>query len=285
MAECCPLCDTKFSTTNARTRHMRNIWKSALDPSRCDNKLRRTQQPVVQVPLITEPNHVLIGELTQLARRKPCGWADERALRAIYAITEDNTLHTARDMTVLQHHWDQYLKRVAAISSSEFWQLFLNLHTCSGAAIDGTLRVVKKVYITGCEQKKFPISRRSLLKSMSSLPAFWPRVLHSCVINVSQFNLPSGTTTLDFRFVDPVWAWIQAARRQHPLEMHWKPAAQRVGCEKYGGGIQYGECFKHICSQLPRDTFPMCVGLNWDGTTSRSISSSHMYWRRKQQQL
>ena len=290
----CPLCNGTFVATNGRARHMRNMWKTEGDPTRCDAVAMAAchEAPTPQqVPLITVPSAApvlipltqldpvpiaapLLDKLTNLARRKPCSWFEERQMRQAYTMEEDVSMDSARDMIVLQDHWDAYLRAVASICSLEFWTLFLNLHTCTATAIDGALNAVKKMYVREAPAKRmFPISRRSLFESIAAIRDFWPRVLHTYTIDLSQFNLPSGTTELKFKFIDPIWAWILAARRQDPLELHWKPAAQRVGREQYGGGIQHGECFKQICAELPPGGSPMCVGLNWDGTAAHKLSS------------
>ena len=109
---------------------------------------------------------------------------------------------------------------------------------------------------------------------MGTLTPFWPQVLHTTRIDLSRFELPSGTKEICFKFVDPIWGWLVAARRQNPLELHWKPLAQRLGRELYGQGIHCGQLFKHACASVPRGSFPMCVGLHWDGTGAHGLSSS-----------
>ena len=65
-----------------------------------------------------------------------------------------------------------------------------------------------------------------------------------------------------------------AARRQRALDMHWKPVSQTPGREMYGGGVQYGEMLKQVCVDIPRGTYPMLIGLHWDGTGARGLESS-----------
>lgn len=135
----------------------------------------------------------------------------------------------------------------------------------------------KKLFVkSGGNGKVFPISRRVLSEKMSTIPPFWPKVLHTCHLDLSQFaeKLPSKTSTIAFKFVDPVWAWIMAARRQHPLEMHWKAFAQQRGHEVYGGGIQYGRLMQKVCADIEEGSYPMLVGLHWDGTGAKGVSSA-----------
>jgi hypothetical protein len=162
------------------------------------------------------------------------------------------------------------------LCSKDYWQVFLPIHGSPRVHIDSTLRTVKKVFVKREDRKKFPNDIRTLRSSMSALRPFWPKVLHTHRIDLSQFakHLPSGTTHLMFHFVDPIWGWLMAAREQHPLEMHWKPAAQRRSQKVYGGGIQYGEFFRHACSNIPEGSSVLAAGLHWDGTGVCGVSSA-----------
>ena len=63
-----------------------------------------------------------------------------------------------------------------------------------------------------------------------------------------------------------------AARRHHPADLHWKPAPQaRADSPVYGGGIQYGQRFKHAFSKLPEGWQHMWMTLHWDGTFGRGL--------------
>lgn len=218
---------------------------------------------------------VLSDPVTALARRQPQSWSCEREARSSYTLQAySGDASGARDMLPLQHKWDKYLQSLAELCDKKFWKLFLAMHTLSGVAIDRALRVVKELYVTKQEHKQHPSTRRQLFDNIRQLRPFWTHVSHTARIDVSHFNLPSGTTHIVFKFIDPIWGWLMAARCQHPLEMHWIPAAQRRGHEVYGGGIQFGKFFQHVCKSLPDGALPMCIGLHWDGTGARGISSS-----------
>ena len=64
-----------------------------------------------------------------------------------------------------------------------------------------------------------------------------------------------------------------AARRQDPLDLHWKPVPQGRR-PLYGGGIQYGEFFRTACHGVPQGASIMAVALHWDGTSAHKLSSS-----------
>lgn len=268
----CYLCGEEFRTGQRANSHRRNLWKSSNDPTRCDNlpTLRRPRQ----APLVTRP--VLLWEL---ARREPVLWETERETRAAYTVRRTQILGTNnmhRDMTRVQDDWDSYLTVTKNLFSDEFWKIFLPIHGSPRVHIDSTLRAVKRTFVRGADRKKFATDLRTLRSAMSGLTPFWPTVLHTHRIDLSRFarHLPSGTTHVMFKFVDPIWGWLMAARRQNPQELHWKPAAQHGHRKVYGGGIQFGEFFRHACSTLPAGSCPMCIGLHWDGTSARGVSSA-----------
>lgn len=53
---------------------------------------------------------------------------------------------------------------------------------------------------------------------------------------------PGNQRFVKFTFLDPIWGWLTAARRQDPLDLHWKPITQPQ-VPVYGGGVQYGQAF------------------------------------------
>jgi len=103
--------------------------------------------------------------------------------------------------------------------------------------------------------------------------------MHNIQIDLSSFKgLPVNKKTLAFEFLDPIWAWVQAAYRQPPEEMQWVPLSRHKRGfpthKYYGGGLQYGESFASACASCPAGTYPMCIHLHWDGTNSRGLFST-----------
>lgn len=274
----CHLCNTVLRNDQSRSNHMRNYWKSTNDPTRCDNVQISMMRRITAVPLITTCTGVACDPVVNMARRQPLTWPREREMRSRYAVTqcEANAAMqgAARDFTALQDRWDAKLSELSELNDSKFWRLFLAMYTLSGTAIDSALNVVKKMFLSQVDIKRFPISRRKLLEKMGTLTPFWPHVLHTTQIDLSRFELPSGTKEICFKFVDPIWGWLVSARRQNPLELHWKPMAQRPGREIYGQGVHCGQLFEFACASVPQGSFPMCIGLHWDGTGAHGLSSS-----------
>ena len=108
---------------------------------------------------------------------------------------------------------------------------------------------------------------------------FWVHVMHSMTIDLSSFkSVPSHKSSLTFEFVDPVWAWVQAACKQPAHEMQWVPMRHHFRDldthSYYGGGLQFGEAFAQACRTCPAGTYPMCVSLHWDGSDAHGLSAT-----------
>ena len=67
------------------------------------------------------------------------------------------------------------------------------------------------------------------------------QVMNRVYIHVSQVkltkSLKSGTKSVRFEFIDPLWAWVCTASDQNPNELYWKPASQNQQNPVYGGGV------------------------------------------------
>ena len=290
---------------------MVNMWKAADDPSRCDfvpgasNNCAAAEYhvpliPVTipdtaagrgesidaaeeagaaaddghchQVPLITTP--VAATALQELSRRESFDPARALAARSAYVIESSEVDVTgARNFVPIQDKWDHMLECCRLRYSPAFWTFFLKLHSFAQVVVDTVLHNVKKMEFFPPElQRNFPSCRRNIMNNLGCIQEFWSIVRHTHRIDLSQFNLPSGTRFLDFEFVDPIWGWLLAARRHHPGDLHWKPIAQHRTKEPlYGGGIQYGECFKHAFMTCRAGSYLMMMGLHWDGTYGRSL--------------
>ena len=278
---------------------MRNIWKNEDDATRCDWHLRQQlptpilspQQTVVaQSPgsPATDPDPVpptdpvaVVTTATrityQLARRAP---ATDECRQAYTIIPYDIPLVTQpKDVRRLQAQCNRHLVSIHSSFGQQFWEIFLAVHTFPVNVIDTVLNAAKSTFVekNTPEWHKFPTSRRAVLEKTGACAEFWPTVRHTCRIDLSEvltIPLASGTRSLTFEFLDPVWAWLSAARVLDPEELHWKPAAQSPLNVVYGGGVQYGECFKQACKSCPLGGYPMCIGLHWDGTSGGGISSA-----------
>ena len=175
----------------------------------------------------------------------------------------------------------RYVRHIHGSCSPQFWTFFLPMHTLPRHAIDTALGAAKKAFPgESMNLDVFPTTKRILQSNKidNYVPPFWPRVMHTIRIDLSSFNLPISKRSLMFRFVDPLWGWIQAACIQHPGDMQWVPK-RRFDPNfphdyYYGGGVQFGESFAEVCQSCPRGTFPMCVALHWDGAHAHGLWST-----------
>lgn len=229
----------------------------------------------VGVPIITVAT--LPTPLHELARREPFNSAEARLLRSAYCISDVDVelvdVSRARDFLAIQDKWDEMLQTCRGLFSPEFWKFFLKLHTFSQVVVDTALKTVRQMgFFPSHLRKDFPSCRRQLMHRLRCIREFWSVVRHTYRIDLTQFNLPSGMMFLQFHFIDPIWGWLMAARRHHPVDLHWKPHAQhRTNSRAYGGGIQYGECFKHAYTTIPEGSQLMMMALHWDGTFGRGL--------------
>ena len=283
----CPLCRQTFTGSHRSSAHMRNMWKSSTDTSRCDwarHVIPLVPQVAAQIPQVplqpalqTAVQEAVIPPrvpLHQLSRRAPFNSSEALLLRSTYCIEDvseilDNTGRS--NFLPVQDAWDSMLAEVKQKCSKQFWVFFLKLHSFSSVVVDTALKGVKSMFLTKQEQKGFPASRRQMMSRLTSISSFWRVVRHTCRIDLSDFDLGSGTKYLQFDFIDPVWGWLLAARRQNPADLHWRPVAQHRSNAVYGGGIQYGECFRHAYRECPEGGDLMLITLHWDGTFGRSL--------------
>ena len=212
----------------------------------------------------------------ELARRQPQNPQIQRTIRALYTINSyPNRVERFRNMIPVQEAWKSYLQNIYNLFSEQFWSFFVPLHTCETVAIDKALWGAKHTFMTQgtAPWKRFPSSKRVVFETIKKkVPPFWPKVRHSTTIDLSHFALPS-TKSVQFNFIDPLWGWLIAARKQNPLDMHWK-AVQQGSRPVYGAGVQYGKAFLEACRSCPEGQYPMCFSLHWDGTGAHGIEST-----------
>ena len=224
--------------------------------------------PLIRAAIAPTPLH-------DLARRERFDQARALNMRTGYCIESvDMELAAgARNFVPIQDMWDHMLRTCADRYSDVFWNFFLKLHRFPQVAVDAALTQARLLPFFPNELcRQFPNSRRSMMRHLGCIPAFWQIVQHTHRIDVSHFDLPSGTRFLDFEFIDPIWGWLVAARRHHPADLHWIPLAQnRTRAPVYGGGVQYGEFLRHAFTTRAEGSYTMLVTLHWDGTHGRGL--------------
>lgn len=301
----CPLCRQLFSGKMARSNHEQNTLKLHTDPTRCDNLLASiansdgdssgTLQPESSGSDSDSSSGIdsdsssgsksdydasdfqHVRHFDPRPSRRPRGdtcphFYDEAPAPMLGQVARAVT--NFRDMVPVQLSWREHLNTVSSLFSPEFWKKNLPLHTQSTTAIDAALGAAKKVFIPCTPHSKFPTTKRSLLNRIKQQTMFWTQVTHTAMIDLT----PCGVAqTLRFRFVDPIWGWIMAARRLSPSEMKWRAMIQTLrhsGDRVYGAGVQYGTTFQEACRSCPVGTYPMPFTLHWDGTQAYGQDTS-----------
>ena len=132
--------------------------------------------------------------------------------------------------------------------SPNFWRFFLELHSLSGVAINAALGAAKNLF--AMQDPDFPATKRTLLRKIAQIPQnFWPHIMHTTKISLQRFRLPD----VEFKFIDPLFAWAIVARKQRADDMHFMPAPKTnaFGDSIYGGGVQQGKSFLAACRSCP----------------------------------
>ena len=153
--------------------------------------------------------------------------------------------------------------------SDDFWTVFLPLHRFSRVCIDAALSATVEAFGDKTDVDNFPKEKRYLIQRINKVPSFWPLVTCSATLDLSSRDLPTRLQQLTFTFIDPVWAWIVAADRQPPGDMHWVPKRKIHPDDPhdfyYGEGVEFGEAFAQAYRTCPSGTYPMLTKLSWDG--------------------
>ena len=308
----CPLCGDTLRGVHTITRHRDNLKKPCNDPTRCDNRKRgHTLQhssaessessedsedsaqslqefmcTVVEpdpVPATTgepPPDFVIVRPLEPVDwmqfTRRGTNSEDTTLVATARLATQrrrDNPNLIPRDLKRTQTMWSNYIKAVYDLCSSQFWNFFLPLHQFSAISIDTALRAAAETFVLpGARIDNFPLSKRTLMAAIDSLPSFWPHVMCETQIKVpprltrNHLQIPQRLKVITFRFIDPIWAWLSVAFKQPADSLHWIPKVKLKDGEKYyGAGVQYGESFAAAFRTCPAGSYPMLVQLSWDG--------------------
>ena len=229
-------------------------------------------------PIVDEP--MPEPELRRIVRREPyySGTTGNLVTRTRIVVKDERWKSKCppADITFKQQAWKSYILDVYHSCSQHFWTFFLPMHTLSAKAINIALAAAKEAFMQAQVLKDFPLSKRSLMQNkIAKIPSFWPLVMCTASIDLRPFNLPDRLSTIKFRFVDPVWAWICAAEKQPANTLQWIPKRKVDPAYPhdyyYGAGVEYGDNFAQACRTCPVGTFPMCVSLHWDGAHAHGL--------------
>ena len=123
-------------------------------------------------------------------------------------------------------------------------------------------------------KQKFARSVRQLrAASLKTAGNFAVHVLHEITIDLSDFQLP-GKQQVTFCFVNPLWAWAQAANDMidtgHTMHFESKTMFHEVTGERlYGDGVSFGDAIMFAASRTySRNAKPELFVISFDGGDS-----------------
>ena len=184
-----------------------------------------------------------------------------------------------------QDAYAEYLRAVRKLFSNNFWRVFSSVYDQRVVIIDRVLRETRDVFVPGTHRrKKFPCSvrqlRSTILNEAGDFPAY---VLHDVTIDLRGFGfrLPGNLNECKFRFINPLWAWVQAANDMAALghTMHFEPKTmvhETSGERIYGAGVQFGDALKFAALKTPPNSKPALFGISFDGGDS-GVSDRNVY--------
>ena len=181
-----------------------------------------------------------------------------------------------------QRLYNEYCKVIRERYSDEFWRVFASVHDQRVVLVDKVLKACRDVYVRDESKRMFALSVRSLRKNMLSYGGdFTQYLMHEIRIPVEQFGLPDLTEPVVFRFLNPLWAWVQAANKmvKQGNTMHFVPKAMfhETSNERlYGAGVRFGDKLKFSASRTPQGGKPALFGMSFDGGDS-GVSARSVY--------
>jgi hypothetical protein len=258
----CPACGIHFYNKMQFGAHKRVCRTASPSPPTTLDSDDDTDDDAV-APVITRP----ITPLMCLARRPKQPWGrrvqyNPPGLRPGF-VNRDY----ARDYRELQASWNQYVQDACSSCCPEFWRVYKCVVDQTVACQDSILSCVRELAKpTG----KWPRSNRTLRASILRLAGdFWPNVTLGHLIDLSHFGLP-GCNSINFSFVDPVYAWVHACNELHAagIPLHWDPQKlmhPHMEQEVHGAGIQYSELLRCATLSIPVGGKIALINISWDG--------------------
>ena len=167
----------------------------------------------------------------------------------------------------MQKLWQNYVRDAHNCCHPEFWKLHQALHGETTACRDAVLNVVRKMVPSA---GGWPGSSRSLRDRVRRhAGSFWPHVVQTHRIDLSEFDLP-GLSSVEFSFVDPIFAFIQQCNdlSKADISLKWDPVRllhPQTGERVYGAGIECGHLLHAVTETVPPGAKVALMNLSWDG--------------------
>ena len=230
-------------------------------PRRVRRVVPETIYQLLQRPTHLEHNHIV----------RP-------AIIAQPALHWDN-VHKFNEM---QDAYEEYCVSLRDLYSDEFWSVFGSVYNLRAGVIDRVLSTTKRVFVYKEAKRRYPASVRKIREdTLKYCGDFCAHVMHEVTICLRRFFLPGNVQQLKFKFINPLWAWVEAAnemlRQGHT--MHFDPLVmshETTGQRLYGAGVQFGDVLKFAASKTPRGGKAALFGISFDGGDS-GVSTRSVY--------
>ena len=181
-----------------------------------------------------------------------------------------------------QEAYANYCKDIGEQYCSKFWEFFSAVYLEKRITIDKVLQAARDTFICGSKERSlFGVSVRGIRATMLSKAGDFPSLIkHNVTIDLRTFGLP-GIAEVKFRFINPLWGWIEAANDMldagqtinfKAKEMYHASTSERL----YGAGVAFGDKMRWACSRTPPGGYPALFGISFDGADS-GISNRNMY--------
>ena len=135
-------------------------------------------------------------------------------------------------------------------SEKDMWRLFCSVRTETRVCQSEVLRAARPM-VDPLRLPRWPKDRRELDRMIERLGDFKSRILRSVKIDMNDVGLDS---TVDFTFVDPIYAWASTAlrvSRSLPLYFQFRPLHDPNTQERlYGTSVQCGEVMRKSCARV-----------------------------------
>lgn len=164
-------------------------------------------------------------------------------------VVQAHDVQAPRFVHELQLFWKSYVKRVVDSSEKDMWRLFCSVRTETRVCQTAVLRAVRPM-VDSLLLPRWPKDRRALDKKINKLGGFRSRIMRAVKIDMKDF----GHDTVEFTFVDPIYAWASTAlriSRSSPLHFQFCPLYDPDTHERlFGTSVKCGEVMNKSCARV-----------------------------------
>ena len=148
----------------------------------------------------------------------------------------------------LQKLWKEHIQAIVASSEKEMWRVFCSVRKQPRVVQSAVLRAVRSV-LPPSRLAAWPMDRRQVDNLISRVGGFNTRVTRNVKIDMRDYNVGE----IQFRFVDPLYAWTRAAYKTSlvsPMHFEYIPRYTSARQRLYGTSVATGEIMRMACARV-----------------------------------